>query len=439
MRTWTIDSYTVWSAEPGELSPGDMAVFAKGLKSCFSVKKKTALEALMRAHYILWISKERPDPLAFCTLAQHVLPDGQILYEIWNVCTLAEHRRRGYATALFRQIIEIAAGASLWLLVESKANVNLYTKLGFVRPSIVSESATGEDLGRRGVELIYKEGTTGPEREAARDEALAMLHMIEDYNLKDGLNYIEMSRPSLVEIYYGGRLLNPKYEYGGNVYMDPKGHLAIGDVVRGDTASVMIPCNDMRFHTHPVVAYEKVKIGVNPMSHQDLIAEVFCASSLGIVFALEGIYSYQLNPNLHSMFKLWKILKSELLDVFINAFREELADHVNEVFPQYQQLYNHLGFLVDAWKKAHPGRAPDLLEIVNSDAFIDASHAHIFKILAAYGDVTLGRVIRRDRTKQLQLSLSPLDANMKLFRVNFTPNVYNLLKARKPVYVGIYF
>lgn len=403
------------------------------LSKCFEVSEKDAHGALNASTYISLLSKENKT-VGFCTLN---INDDKKIVEIWNVCVPKDYRRKGFATILLNQLIELFSGIYvLWLIIDKESNIDVYVKQGFVSPTITSETATGKDMKRYAVELIYDREADSEKKNYAREEAARLLKNAKNYNFKKTIQRFEIEPNVLSEIYTTGILTERPNEFGGSVDFD-KGKLKLRNIIEGTRRAVSFPCFTMRFHTHPFTAYNdvggaerRIDIGVNPISDTDLIAETYCLSSLCLIFALEGIYVYQLNPILIPMLKTFKVSNHIAYKMFRESLQKNLSKHVNNIGGEYVVLRDLLNKLYLKHK--------DILTAVTLPEFISASHKYIFKLLDDYGSIEIEDISRGNKILAEAIKPYHIPSDTPLFFINFTPNVYEQVINKKSVFVNVH-
>lgn len=436
-------------------------LLAEETSLCFNVNKQTAHTSIGSYPLVALLTKAgSPVILSFCTLNEINLPTASII-EIWNVCTPTASRRQGYASALVSKIIEYSKQqkAKLWLCIDDEKNIKLYTKLGFINPSVVSTSITGVSIGRLTVELVYDENAFSDEIADAQAISKELLVFIASRAPNKKTTIVEISKNALEQVYKskGNWLIDEKVEYGGELYYDGS-VFEIRNIEKGSTTSVTVPCYPFSFHTHPLVAYKSVSIGLNPISDTDLVREFYCMSQLHVVFSMEGLYVFQLTPEIHSFLKLLKLYSKEA-DKFIDCFKEEVLRHVGSVITVYRELAKFLDDMTTKknnratlYDKAFTSRASQRtaklfqdrlfsteLDIINSPAYRTKARPHIQTIIDGYNSINLKQILKHDKTKKLKgfckkFFKSDYEA-IQIFYINFIENIPEKLAKNAPVYI----
>jgi predicted GNAT family N-acyltransferase len=440
----------------------DLALLLAGETSlCFNVNKQTAYTSILNYPLVALLTKAgSQEILSFCTLNEISLPSTSII-EIWNVCTPAATRKKGYTSELVSKIIEYSKQqkAKLWLCIDDEKNIKLYTKLGFINPSVVSTSITGTSIGRLTVELVYDENAFSDEITDAQAISKELLVFIASRAPNKRTTIVEISKNALEQVYKSKSnwLINEDAEYGGELYYDGS-VFNFRNIEKGSTTAVTVPCYPFSFHTHPLVAYQAVSIGLNPISDTDLVREFYCMSQLHIVFAMEGLYVFQLTPEIHSFLKLLKLYSNEA-DNFIECFKEEVSRHVNSVITVYRELAKLLKDMTkkkndraSLYEKALSSRAPRKtakmfqdrlfsteLDIINSPVYRTKSRPHIQTIIDGYNSITLKQILKHDKTKKLKGFCKKFFKSdyeeIQIFYINFIENILEKLAKNAPVYI----
>lgn len=449
---------------------------APELAQCFNVSESVSKSGILNNKLVAIFRKDNTI-LTFCTLDRIDMP-GQsgsaplIILEIWNVCTPAGERKKGYASRMIKDIIEYAKQqkAKLWLCVDDERNINLYTKLGFINPAIVSTTATGRDIGRFTVELIYDESAFADDISEAQKTAKELLKFISVHTGTRKVTKVEISPHALEQIYSkndmyymlddlkGNWLIDEDVEYGGQLYFDGK-MFEIKNISKGQAATVSVSCSfPFAFHTHPLAAYKQEAIGINPISHTDLIRELYCMSQMHVVFAMEGMYVYQVTPEVHAFLKLLNLYPKEF-ENFIKCFRKEIDKHVIAVYADYQKFWTWLQELktsraerMKLYEKQFAKRTGKIpkkyadffkateLDIVNNMLYSGRARQYIQTLIKSYRSITLEDVFQHDKRSKLEYFCKKFFKDVKyrkieIFYVNFIENVQGRLKRNTPIYI----
>lgn len=425
---WSIkDGYMAYALSPSMIDDKDIDLLAQQLIGCYDLSVSDAKKEIMSCDYVAWLSSTSASKLTFCLINREKDTRQIQNTEILRICTADVHRKKGNAKILIEHIIDRAKDSSLWLNIYTPSAVSL-CRIGFIKPIIVNINIKGKPVSPSMVRLIYDEKSNGQDRSAAEITTRNYLDLIKDS--RGQKNRVEIHKDSLKIIYE--KLLHDDTEWGGRLEYDPIDKtLSIQDLVKGQKTTIYIPCHNMRFHTHPAIAYEENELGVAPMSTHDCAAVMTCLDSFHVIFAMEAIYVIEFNNKVHGYLNDSAIYHNAEYNAFYNSISTILTDLVSSVY----QLSNSLKRYIDILVKSNNG---DILATVDDDQrFISNCSKWIFKIIQLFTGITIQKVINNDKSGLLKSSikLNSIPKNTSVYDIHVTMNPYGLYRKGIPVNV----